>query len=88
MNRLKPEMQKQVIAALVEGNSIRATYRMTDVTKGTVLKLLAEVGKACAEYQNEVMRDLPCQIIQCNMSHLQGGTKVVSRLNLDSFEPR
>lgn len=66
MNRLKPEKQKQIIAALVEGNSIRATCRMTDVAKGTVLKLLADVGKACAEYQNEVMKELPCQRVQCD----------------------
>jgi len=49
MNRLKPEKQKQIIAALVEGNSIRATCRMTDTAKGTVLKLLTDVGKVCAE---------------------------------------
>ncbi|GBE37818.1 hypothetical protein BMS3Bbin08_00415 [bacterium BMS3Bbin08] len=66
MNRLKPEKQKQVIAALVEGNSIRSTCRMTGVAKGTVLKLLATIGKACAEYQNEVMRDLSCKRIQCD----------------------
>ncbi len=66
MNRLKPEKQKQIIAALVEGNSIRATCRMTDTAKGTVLKLLADVGKACSEYQNEVMRNLTCNRIQCD----------------------
>jgi transposase-like protein len=49
MNRLKPDKQKAVIAALVEGNSIRATVRMTGVAKNTVVKLLADVGKACAE---------------------------------------
>ncbi len=66
MNKLKPERQRQVIAALVEGNSIRSTCRMTGVAKVTVLKLLATVGKACAEYQNEVMRDLSCKRIQCD----------------------
>jgi len=63
---LKPEKQKQIVAALVEGNSFRATSRMTDTAKGTVLKLLADIGKACAEYQNEVMKDLPCKRIQCD----------------------
>ncbi len=66
MNKLKPEKQKQVISALVEGNSIRSTCRMMNVAKGTVLKLLATIGKACSEYQNEVMRDLSCQRIQCD----------------------
>ena len=47
MNTLKPEKQRQVVAALVEGNSIRATCRMTGVAKGTVLKLLVDLGRAC-----------------------------------------
>jgi IS1 family transposase len=48
------------------GNSIRATYRMTDTAKGTVLKLLADVGKACMEYQDKTLRDLSCKRIQCD----------------------
>ena len=66
MNRLTQEKQKQVIAALVEGNSIRATVRMTGVAKNTIVKLLAEVGKACAEYQDKVFHDLTCTKIQCD----------------------
>ena len=66
MNKLKPEKQKQIIASLVEGNSIRATCRMTDTAKGTVLKLLADVGKACMEYQDKTLRNLPCKRIQCD----------------------
>jgi IS1 family transposase len=49
MNTLKPEKQRQVVAALVEGNSIRATCRMTGVAKNTVVKLLVDIGKACSE---------------------------------------
>lgn len=66
MNRLEPEKQKQIIGSLIEGNSIRATCRMTDTAKGTVLKLLADVGKACKEYQDKVLCDLPCKKIQCD----------------------
>jgi transposase-like protein len=47
--------QAQVIAALVEGNSIRSTVRMTGVAKNTIVKLLADVGKACAEYQDKTL---------------------------------
>lgn len=39
---------------------------MTDTAKGTVLKLLADVGKACAEYQDKVLRNLTCKKIQCD----------------------
>ncbi len=66
MNKLNPDKQKQVIALLVEGNSIRATVRMTQVAKNTIVKLLADVGRACAEYQDQVFRNLPCKRIQCD----------------------
>ena len=39
MNKLTQAKRVQIIAALVEGNSIRATCRMTGAAKGTVLKL-------------------------------------------------
>jgi IS1 family transposase len=66
MNKLSPERRAQVIKALVEGNSIRATCRITGTAKGTVLRLLAEVGEACAKYQDEHLRDLTCRRIQCD----------------------
>ena len=64
MNKLTKEKQRQVVAALVEGNSIRATVRMTGVAKNTVVKLLVDLGKACAEYQDKVLRNLTCSRIQ------------------------
>ncbi|MCH7535666.1 MAG: IS1 family transposase, partial [Bacteroidetes bacterium] len=66
MNRLTKDKQKQIIAALVEGNSIRATSRMTGAAKGTVTKLLVDVGRACLGYQHRVLKDLPCKNIQCD----------------------
>ncbi len=66
MNQLDTAQRARIVSALCEGNSVRATCRMTDNAKGTVLKLLADVGTACAEYQDEVMRDLPCQRVQCD----------------------
>lgn len=66
MNKLNNERRAQVVAALVEGNSIRATSRMTGTAKNTVIKLLEDIGTACANYQDEVMRDLPCRRIECD----------------------
>jgi len=66
MNKLTKEKQAQVVIALVEGNSIRATVRMTGVAKNTIVKLLADLGKACAEYQDKAFRNLPCKRIQCD----------------------
>ena len=64
MNRLDMETRCRVIAALVEGNSIRAIVRMTGVAKNTIQKLLLELGDACSAYQNEHLRNLRCQRIQ------------------------
>ncbi len=49
---------------MVEGNSIRATARMTGVARNTVTKLLVDLGRACAEYQNHALRHLPCRRLQ------------------------
>jgi len=66
MNRLDDAKRAQVVAALVEGNSIRATVRMTGVAKNTIAKLLVELGAACSEYLNRTLVNLPCKRIQCD----------------------
>src|SRR4051812_4185353 len=66
MNRLSSERRRQVVASLVEGNSIRATVRMTGVAKNTVTKLLVDLGTVCSIRQDRVMRDLSCERIQCD----------------------
>ena len=64
MNRIDAKTRKLIIRCLVEGQSIRATARTADVSKNTVTKLLVDAGKACADYQDKALRDLPCQRIQ------------------------
>ena len=64
MNRLTIEKRAQVIAALVEGNSIRATVRMTGAAKNTITKLVVDLGQACADYQDQIFRDLPCKVME------------------------
>ncbi len=66
MNRMTTERRVRVLQALVEGNSIRATSRMTGAAVNTVVKLLADMGSAALDYHDEVMRDLPCQRLQCD----------------------
>src|SRR4030067_1377795 len=66
MNKLSIDRQAQVITALVEGNSIRATCRMTGTAKGTVTRLLASVGKACMLYQDKHINNLTSKRIQCD----------------------
>ncbi|MGB6624259.1 MAG: IS1 family transposase, partial [Candidatus Acidiferrales bacterium] len=66
MNRLSIEKRTQIVSALVEGNSLRSVVRMTGTAMNTLLKLLADVGAACAEYQDATLRNLPCKRIQCD----------------------
>ena len=66
MNKLNLERKTQVIKVLCEGNSIRSTARITSTAINTVVKLLREVGAACLDYQDKVMRHLPCKHIQCD----------------------
>lgn len=66
MNRLSLERRVQVVKALVEGNSINGTVRMTGVAKNTVLKLLADLGSACLDFQDATLRDLKVRSLQCD----------------------
>ncbi|MGD0693317.1 MAG: IS1 family transposase [Terriglobia bacterium] len=64
MNKLNRERQAQVIAAPVEGNSIRAIERMTGVAKHTISELIKEAGIACADYQDRTLGNLKCKRVQ------------------------
>jgi IS1 family transposase len=66
MNRLSTEERARIVAVLVEGNSLRATARITGFARMTVEKLLRDLGAACADYQNATLRNLPCKRIQCD----------------------
>jgi IS1 family transposase len=66
MNRLSTEKRAQIIGCLVEGNSIRATVRMTGAAKNTITKLLVDLGEACAEYQDGELVDLPCKVVEAD----------------------
>jgi IS1 family transposase len=64
MNRLDHQTRVQVVNCLIEACSIRATVRMTGVAKKTVMRLLVEIGDVCADYQNQVFRNLRAQRLQ------------------------
>jgi IS1 family transposase len=66
MNRLSTEKRTQIIGALVEGNSIRATTRMTGAAKNTITKLLVDLGEACAAYQDGQLQALPCSVVEAD----------------------
>jgi IS1 family transposase/lambda repressor-like predicted transcriptional regulator len=66
MNRLSRENRVQIIRALTEGCSLRSVSRMAGVSINTVTKLLVDVGRVCADYQDRALRGLTCKQIQCD----------------------
>lgn len=66
MNRLSLQDRAQILALLVEGNSMRAVTRITGKSINTVTKLLVDVGVACSAYQDQALRNLPCKHLQCD----------------------
>lgn len=64
MNILKPAKKETVISALVEGNSIRSTERMTGVHRDTIMRLMVRVGNGCERLLDESMRGLECKRVQ------------------------
>ena len=64
MNRLSIERRALILKCLVDGNSMLATSRITGASKNTIKKLLIDVGTACAEYQDEILRNLTCKRLQ------------------------
>src|SRR5437667_2486919 len=64
MNVLPIEKRVAILKALAEGCSMRSTSRMVGVSINTVVKLLIETGQACARYQHETLRGLPCHRLQ------------------------
>ncbi len=66
MRKLDTKARALILRLLVEGNSIRATSRIADVSKNTVNKLLIDAGKACAKYHDENVRNVKASVIQCD----------------------
>lgn len=66
MNKLDTETRSRILHLLCEGQSIRAITRIMGMSKNTVAKLLADAGKACAEYHNLHVRNVQAQRVQCD----------------------
>jgi transposase-like protein len=64
MNRLSDEKREQIVRAMVEGNSVRSITRMIGVCQEAILKLLRDLGTACADHHDYSVRHLPSKRIQ------------------------
>ena len=66
MNKLSTDRRAALISSIVEGNSIRATARMTDTSFNCVLRFVVDIGKVCQTYLDEHMWNLPCRRLQAD----------------------
>ena len=66
MNKLSTSDRARILNCLVEGNSMRATSRLTGVAINTVVKLLRDAGRVCSDYQDKAFVKLPCKKVQCD----------------------
>ena len=64
MNKLSTAKRTQVIRCLVEGNSIRSTERITEVTRNAIGRLLLDMGEVCRDFQDRALRNLSCKRLQ------------------------
>ena len=60
------EKRCAVIRCLAEGNSVRATVRITGASKNAIQRLTREIGEACLKFQDKMLRNLECSCIQCD----------------------
>lgn len=66
MNKLPLHKRTQILNLLVEGNSLRATSRITDTSINTVTKLLVDAGKACVAYHDAAVKHVATKKVQCD----------------------
>jgi IS1 family transposase len=66
MNKLTDEKRCAVVRALVDGCSVAATCRTSGVAKNTVQKLTRDLGEACLNFQDKMLRNLRCNFIECD----------------------
>ena len=64
MNKLDRDTRARILHLLCEGQSIRAVTRLTGASKNTVTKLVVDAGRACAAYQDRVLRNLLSKRVQ------------------------
>jgi hypothetical protein len=83
MNKLSDTEQATVIAALVEGNSIRSVERMQGVHRDTITRLMVHVADGCDRLMDEMMRGLTCPRLQLDeiWAYVGMKQKTARRLN-------
>ena len=66
MNKLPLKTRALILNMLCEGQSMRATERLADVSFNTVAKLLIDAGKVCADLHDELVQGVTASRVQCD----------------------
>ena len=66
MNKLPLKTRTLILNMLCEGQSMRATARLADVSFNTVAKILIDAGKVCADLHEELVQGVTASRIQCD----------------------
>jgi len=78
MKRLSRETRTLILRCFTEGVGVNATARMADVSKNTVLKLLADLSPVCEAFQDRTLRGLKSRRIQLDEIWAFCGMKAVN----------
>jgi IS1 family transposase len=63
---LSLDKQSEIVAALVDGCSIRATERISGTHRDTIMRLGVRVGERCAALHDRLMREIHVSRIECD----------------------
>lgn len=63
-NILDDDRRRVVVAALADGNSIRAIERQTGIHRDTIMRLSVQVGNECQRIMDDKMKNLTCTNLQ------------------------
>ena len=66
INKLPLKTRSLILNMLCEGQSMRATARLADVSFNTVAKLLIDAGKVCADLHDELVQGVTASRVQCD----------------------
>jgi len=66
MSILSMEARVRVAACLVDGTSIRATERITNVHRDTIMHFGLALGEGCFRLHDALVRDVHVRLIQCD----------------------
>jgi IS1 family transposase len=64
--RIGLDRAAKIVAMLCEGMSIRATSRLTETDKGTIIELLSMLGERCDAYMQANIKGVHVEDIQCD----------------------